>query len=222
MTPRRQSHEGTDKEWLERIEETLEKLKREEDSRIESRIKYEERRKALLEEKKLKQEEMLKKDQEKKDKKIKQNMLEKRWEMMRRVTRYIDENSEKWDEEKRKRETTKQQRLQEWARMYMFEKIKDIRERQKTGGNNLTIKLKPTVLQFPKPKQSPIHAHQDTPPNLNQPEQKCTGENQAEPCQADSQAEPCPAQKISNRSGQAEQYHILPGGADWTLPRQSL
>ena len=55
MTPGK-PQEDTDKEWLDRIEETLEKLKCEENSRKDTRRKYEERRKALKEEKKLKQE----------------------------------------------------------------------------------------------------------------------------------------------------------------------
>ena len=64
----------------------------------------EERRNALLAERKHRQEELLRKEQEKKDRKIKQNMLYKRWEMMRWVTKYIDENSKKWEREKEKRE----------------------------------------------------------------------------------------------------------------------
>ena len=63
-----------DKEWLEQLEDTLDKLKREDESRKETRTLNEERRKSLLAEKKTKQEEMLRKDKEKKDRKIKQNM----------------------------------------------------------------------------------------------------------------------------------------------------
>ena len=63
-----------DKEWLEQLEDTLDKLKREDESRKETRTLNEERRKSLLAEKKKKQEEMLRKDKKKKDRKIKQNM----------------------------------------------------------------------------------------------------------------------------------------------------
>lgn len=41
-----------DKEWLERLEDTLDKLKREDESRKETRTLNEERRKSLLAEKK--------------------------------------------------------------------------------------------------------------------------------------------------------------------------
>jgi hypothetical protein len=41
--------------------------------------------------------------QEKSDRKTKQKMLEKRWEMMRWITTYIDENSESWENEKKER-----------------------------------------------------------------------------------------------------------------------
>ena len=92
--------EDKDKEWLERLEDTLDKLKREDESRKETRTLNEKRRKSLLAEKKTKQEEMLSKDQERKDRKIKQNMLGRRWEMMKWVTKYIDENSDKWEKEK--------------------------------------------------------------------------------------------------------------------------
>ena len=51
-------------------------------------------------------------------------MLEKRWAMMRWVTKYLDENSKRWEEEKRIRDTKIQQRLQEWAIMSRFEKLK--------------------------------------------------------------------------------------------------
>ena len=61
---------------------------------------YEERRSRLLEENKQKQEQLLKKEQEKKERKLSKKMLEERWAMARWITHYIDENSERWKEER--------------------------------------------------------------------------------------------------------------------------
>ena len=80
--------------------------------------------------------------------------------MMRWVTKYIDENSEKWEREKEKRELNNQQRLQEWARLSRFEKITQIKEEQAIKGNKLTVKLKTPVIipLHPQPPQN----HEDS------------------------------------------------------------
>ena len=85
------------------LEETVDKLKKEETARNEARKPNEDKRQVLLADNKVKQEEILRLKQEKSDRKTKQKMLEKRWEMMRWITTYIDENSESWENEKKER-----------------------------------------------------------------------------------------------------------------------
>jgi hypothetical protein len=186
--PGTKPEEEANREWLNKIEETLEKIRQEEESRMEARRINEQRRNDLLAERKQKQEEILRKEQEKKDRKIKQNTLYKRWEMMRWVTKYIDENSEKWEREKEKRDQNNQQRLQEWARLSRFEKIPQIKEKQAIKGNKLIVKLKPPVIIIPQ-----IPPHPQTPHNHEN--------NRAEQSQDEQQ------------SNQAEQCHILQGGS---------
>ena len=80
------------------------KLNKEEEARKIAQQIHEERRKALLEERKLRQEELLRKEHEKRDKKVKQNMLQKRWDKMKWVSKYLDENIDR-KATKRNRET---------------------------------------------------------------------------------------------------------------------
>ena len=131
----------------------------------------------------------MRKEQESRDRKIKQNTLYKRWEMMRWVTKYIDENTEKWEIEKEKRDQNNQQRLKDWAKLSRLDKIKQIKEKQAIKSTKLIVTLKPTAITLP---SHPHHPHN---PEHNQ---------------------------VELQSNQAEQCHILQGGADWTLPLQSL
>ena len=109
--PRTRTKDEENRDWLEKIEKTLEKIRKEEESKKEARRVNKERRDALLAEQKMRQEEILRKEQESKERKIRQNTLQKRWEMMRWVTKYIDENSDKWKIEKETREQNIQQIL---------------------------------------------------------------------------------------------------------------
>ena len=78
------------------------KIRQEEESRKEAKRVDEERRIALLAERKKRQEEILRKEQESRNRKIRQKTLDKRWEMMRWVTKYIDENHKKLENRKEK------------------------------------------------------------------------------------------------------------------------
>ena len=115
----------------------------------------EQRRNTLLAERKQRQEEILRKEQESRDRKIKQNTLYKRWEMMRWVTNYIDENTEKWEIEKEKRDRNNKQRLQDWAKLSRFDKINQIKEKQAIKSTKLTVTLKPTAIKIPPPPTQP-------------------------------------------------------------------
>ena len=77
---------------------------------LSAKIIEEKRRTKLLKDRKTRQEHFLREEQEKADKKIKKKMLEERWAMTKWITRYIDENADKWEKEKKERE------LQEMAR----------------------------------------------------------------------------------------------------------
>jgi hypothetical protein len=85
--------------WLEKLEETLARMKKETHGRSAAKEMELERRKKLMDERKERQDDMLRQEQEKRERKIKKKMLEERWEMTRWITRYIDENSEKWERE---------------------------------------------------------------------------------------------------------------------------
>ena len=91
-----ESQKDNQKAWLEKLENTVERLKAEVEERRKSKELYEERRQRLLDDNKRKQEEMLTREQEKKDRKEKKKMLEERWAMARWIASYIDENTEKW------------------------------------------------------------------------------------------------------------------------------
>ena len=171
---------------MDKIEETLEKIRQEEESRKEARRIDEQRRNALLAERKQRQEEILRKEQESRDRKIKQNTLYKRWEMMRWVTNYIDENTENWEIEKEKRDKNNKQRLQDWAKLSRFDKINQIKEKQAIKSTKLTVTLKPTAIKIP-----PTHTTLNT-------------------------------TKLSCRVTKLNNATYCRGGADWTLPLQSL
>ena len=102
----------------------------------------EETRRRLIQEKKTRQEQILREAQEKKDKKIKKRMLEDRWEMAKWITKYIDENQDRWAEEKKEREKSNKNWMEDWARLARFEKIRNIRERkEKEMRPKLTVTL---------------------------------------------------------------------------------
>ena len=62
---RKARSEDKDKKWLAKLEETLDRLRREEQARKEARRKIEDKGKILLAERKIRQEEILRKVQEK-------------------------------------------------------------------------------------------------------------------------------------------------------------
>ena len=76
---RRRSQEQA---WLEKLEDTLKRLKREKIEKRATRETHKNTRRKLLAEKKFRQEEILRQEQEKLDRKIKKKMLEERWTMM--------------------------------------------------------------------------------------------------------------------------------------------
>ena len=67
-------------------------------------------------------------------KKIKQ--LQEKWAMYRWINEYIEKNSKFWDQEKRKREKERQNKLEEWDRNNRFEKIKLLKEKLKNKNHS--------------------------------------------------------------------------------------
>ena len=55
-------------------------------------------------------------------------MLEEWWAMTRWVTKYIDENSERWALEKKDREESSKKWLEDWAKKSRFDKIRAIKD----------------------------------------------------------------------------------------------
>ena len=96
--------------WLEKLEETVERMRLEVEKRNSAKIIEEKRRNKLLQDKKIRQKKLVREEQDKADRKIRKRMLEERWDMTKWITSYIDENTDKCEKEKKERE------LQEMAR----------------------------------------------------------------------------------------------------------
>ena len=114
---------------LTRMEEIINRMRREVEKRKEVEILENAKRQKLLEDKKTRQEKIMRQAQEKKHKIAKKRMLEERWEMARWITTYISENEDRWLREKKERNMNEKKRLESWARMTRLEKIRIIREK---------------------------------------------------------------------------------------------
>ena len=133
---------------LDRLEQNLERMRNEVTRRNAALAQAEERRTQLIAERKIKQEQLLRQEQEKQDKKVKKKMLEERWEMMKWLTRYIDENTDKWAIQKKEKEENEKKWLQDWARMTRLEKIQTIRDKQ-PNQQTLNVRLLPEKFKQP-------------------------------------------------------------------------
>ena len=124
------SHKTNQEKWLDKLDETLERLRKEVEDKKRAQAMYEERRNKLLADQKIKQEQMLRKEQERRERKQTKRMLEERWAMARWIVGYIDENTDRWKMEQKVRLENKQQTAEEWKKMERFEKIRLIKEKQ--------------------------------------------------------------------------------------------
>ena len=137
--------------WLGKLEETLARMRSEVEKRRSAKLIEEKRRTKLLQDNKIKQENILREGQEKADKKIKKKMLEERWAMTKWITAYIEENTSKWEKEKKEREENSKHWLEAWARNTRFEKIRIIREKEekeKIEKVKLTVTIIPERLSL--------------------------------------------------------------------------
>ena len=80
--------------------------------------------------------------------------------MMKWLTRYIGENTDKWTRQKKEREENEKKWLQDWARMTRMEKIQTIRDKQ-TNRQTLNVTILPDKFKQP-----------ETPPNPPLPKLK--------------------------------------------------
>ena len=67
--------------------------------------------------------EKLNREQQRKEKIAKAENLQRRWAMYRWLTEYIDENSEKWEEQWMIREQEKHEEMERWEKLTRMEKI---------------------------------------------------------------------------------------------------
>ena len=135
--------------WLEKLEETLARMKREVEEKKRAKIAIEARRKKLIEEKKFKQEELLRKDQERKERKQKKRMMEERWAMTRWLTKYISENNDRWKREKEERNQDEKERAESWKKMNRLEKIRLLKEKitEKAAHSKIKAIIQPARLE---------------------------------------------------------------------------
>ena len=146
------------------MEETLARMRQEVERRNAAKSEEARRRNKLLEDKKVRQEQILRENQEKLDRKSKKRMLEERWAMTRWVTKYIDENSERWALEKKKREESSKKWLEDCAKMTRFEKIRAIKEAALEEN-------KPRIVTKIRPQKLVLRAGPHHDPHQGQPEQ---------------------------------------------------
>ena len=141
-------NKSNQEKWLEKIEDTLTRMRKEVEDKKKAKAIYEERRKKLIEEKKHKQEEILRREQEKKERKQKQRMLKERWAMTRWLTSYIDENSTRWKAEKDQRQLNEIEKAESWKKMNRLEKVRILKEKAsvETAAKNLKVVIKPASL----------------------------------------------------------------------------
>ena len=60
-----------------------------------------------------------------------QKRMQQRWEMLRWVSQYIEQNQESWERGEREREIERKKKVSEWEKMKRFEKIEYLRKRDR-------------------------------------------------------------------------------------------
>ena len=128
---------------------------------------------------------MLRQEQEKRDKIIKKKMLEERWEMTKWITKYIDENEDRWAREKKEGEESVKKWQEDWARMTRREKIRIIKEKE-IDKKQLNVTIWPEGLKLQKcsgdSQAEQRQGQAETESQESQAEQKCSVDSRAEPC----------------------------------------
>ena len=72
--------------------------------------------------------------------------MQKRWEMMKWVIPYIDENMDRWEKERLERDRNSREKMMDWKRKSRHEKIREFRETNTMNNYKPKIELsKPTL-----------------------------------------------------------------------------
>ena len=87
-----------------KIRNILAKVEEEKKMKVKREKEWKERRKRMIEIGREKQADNEKKNRDRKDRLKKKSELEGTWEMLRWVTRFIDKNKDRWEDEKKERE----------------------------------------------------------------------------------------------------------------------
>ena len=122
----------TEEEKIERqtikIEKTLKRLKDEKKAQDQKFSEWKERRKRLLEDGRKQQEESERKSRNRKIRIDKKAKMEEKWEMLRWITRFIDENKDRWERERIQREKSmKVETSSTWREKSRDEKIETVK-----------------------------------------------------------------------------------------------
>ena len=116
---------------LEKITHVMKEVKRKEELEKERKRKQaeiDEKQRKIMNEKRKKR---LQKEQEKKERLQKIEKIQERWALMRWITTFIDENSERWDKERAERLEKERQELNDWEKKNRFEKIRMLKQKLK-------------------------------------------------------------------------------------------
>ena len=116
----------------------IEEEKKSQDEKIKE---WQKRRMKMIEEGREKQATAEKKSRERKERKEKQGELEKKWEMLRWLTNFIDENKDSWDEVNREEKKMKSV-LTDWAEKSREEKIEIVKSEEKLSEKEIWYKYR--------------------------------------------------------------------------------
>ena len=113
-------------EKLEKIKDILNQIRKEEEIRNNEKKEYQEKQ---LKEWRKKVREKEKKEHERKERLKRQEILGKRWGMLRWITNYINENQEDWELARILQEEEARLELEEFKKMKRLEKVEHLRKK---------------------------------------------------------------------------------------------
>ena len=116
---------------ISRLEVIIEKVKFEDRHREIRREEAKKQRDRKRSEWMKKEEETRRLDEKKKERLLMKKRMEERWEMIRWVSQYIEANQENWEIEKRERDETRGEKIEQWEKAQRFQKIEILRERDR-------------------------------------------------------------------------------------------
>ena len=90
-----------------------------------------ERKRKLLKEKEKADNRKLIKEVEKMERKYKKKILEEKWEMMKWLSLYIEDNTERWRREEKIRKIEREEKISNWDRSSRLEKIEKLKEKMR-------------------------------------------------------------------------------------------